>query len=131
MFSNLNVLCVSYKQDALWFALSVQPHLLPLPTPCSCLFSSPEQLLVPTLLHLPSLAHTLHFFFFFLMFVIHLLALGPHCCTGFSPVAGHKLLTVVASCCSAQTARCTGFGSCAHGLWSTGSVVVAHGLSCS
>ena len=109
MFSNLNLLCASYEQDGLWFTLSVQPHLLCLPTACPCLFGNPEQLLVPALLYLSSPAHTLHFFFF-LMFISHLLALGPRCRTGFSLAAVHKLLAVVASGCSAWMPRCPGFG---------------------
>ena len=80
---------------------------------------------------LPTLSISSSSSFFFLVFIIHLLVLGPHCCTGFSLVAVHKLLTVVASRCNAQTPRCAGLGSGAHRLWSTGSVVGAHGLSCS
>ena len=35
------------------------------------------------------------------------------------------------SCRGAQSLECSGFSSCSSRVWSTGSVIVAHGLSCS
>ena len=67
--------------------------------------------------------------------------LGLGCCTGFplvvtsrgySLVAVYGFLTVVASLAMEQWALgCVGFVAEAPGLWSTGSVVVVHGLSSS
>ena len=58
-----------------------------------------------------------------------LAALDLHCCTGYSLVAVHGLLIAAASL--AQALKCMGSAVLAPGLWSTGSVVVMHGLGCS
>ena len=57
--------------------------------------------------------------------------LGLHCCVGFSLVAMHRLLIVVASHCRAQALGHTRFSSCgagAHSLWFPGSRAQAQQL---
>ena len=60
--------------------------------------------------------------------LIHVLCLCY--CLGFSPVAAHRRLGAVASRRGAQAPGCVGFSSRGPRLQSTGSAVVAHGLSC-
>ena len=57
--------------------------------------------------------------------------LGHCCCLGYSLVAMHRLLVAVASRRGAQVLGCRGSVLAAPELQSTGSEVVAHGLSCS
>ena len=92
----------------------------------------------------------MNFFFFFLLqsvlvffkFCLFgyslLVVLGLCCYSGFSVVAMNRAYS---SCdeqashcfffCRAQNVGCMGFPSVAPRLWSTGSIVVVHGLSCS
>ena len=69
------------------------------------------------------------FFFLTVLFIYSFLAtLGLCCCTGFSLAAELRLLTSVASLVAEHgLSRC---GARAQSLRCTGSVVVAHGLSC-
>ena len=63
-------------------------------------------------------------FFKKLFIYLFLAALGLCCCAQASHCSGF-------SCCRAQALGARASGVVAHGLWSTGSVFVAHGLSCS
>ena len=85
-----------------------------------------------------TMAHLLLFFFFnFYLFI--LTVLGFHCCVGYPLVAMCRLLIAVASLTVDMGTGRTGFSSCRHMglvfvapmLWSLGSVVVVHRLSCS
>ena len=73
------------------------------------------------------------FFSFFKKLYIYLFlaVLGHCCCLGYSLVAMRRLLVVVASRCRAQVLGCRGSVVAGPELQSTGSEVVAHGLSCS
>ena len=66
--------------------------------------------------------------FFFSINSFILAALVLHCCMWpFCSCGKWRLL----SSCSAQASHCRGFSCCGSGLWSAGSVVAAHRLSCS
>ena len=65
---------------------------------------------------------------------------GLHCCVGFSVIAESRSYSHWGmrashcrdcSCCGARDLGLLGFSTVAPGLWSTGSIVVEHGLSCS
>ena len=77
----------------------------------------------------------------FISFYLFLGVLGLHCCSwAFSSCGEWGLLCSCGawlshcdgfSSCRAQALGCVGFSSCVPGLWSTGAIVVARGLSCS
>ena len=69
---------------------------------------------------------------FFYVFILFWALRGLCCCVGLSLVAMHRFLTAVAALVAEhrmQGMRASVFET--HGLWSPGSVVVAHGLSSS
>ena len=82
------------------------------------------------------------FFWASIVLFLFLAVLGLHCCVGFSLVVTsrgyslvvvHRLLIVEPACWGAWASVVAAYelSSCCSGFWSTGSVVVACGLSCS